>query len=1174
MASVVVRTAPTEGEVQSADGPGEASGTTRRTGTTRRAHPMQPEMEAEQSATRGQHTGRRIKWTQQMNEDIIRCYFRATRGEDTAPGFTDLMYDHWKTTQPEYSHLTRQNILDRRRHIVNKVFSRAQIEQIQREIRAEVEQQNGSEVEHSSEEDVSDAEEFLDAETGSNTEVQVESTENDEVERMDQLLTTNCILYHGMNPIAKPQIPQLPYNAKTKKALRFINECVNRRIDDIQDMKYMQEIVYCAAKTVCDYLDVKTKMNAGGRRPVINKPGWKTRLESRIQMTRQELAVLRNVRDGRYKERGRKVSRVLTHHKLHHEIATSSPRLVETIDRLEQRLAVYNARYSRYTTSERRKNDNFVFKTSEKRFYASLTSTEQSLPRQVDIRQFEKYWADIWEKPVQHKNSDWIQEETRRCEPMDEMEEAEVSGSDIAAITKKLHNWKTPGPDKIQNFWWKNLVMLHEQMAAIFTKLLKNEETLPEDLAEGITYLKPKSNRVDEPSQYRPITCLNTLYKIFTATIATKINKHIEEQKALCEEQKGCRKGMMGCKEQLLIDQVVTNQARRKTRDQAVAWIDYRKAYDSVPHSWLCKVLEIYKVDPKMRMVITKAMENWKTTLIVNTEEGISESRQIRIRRGIFQGDTFSPLWFCLALNPLSYMLNSTDKGYAIKTGGAENSTLTHLLYMDDLKLFAQNEDKLRSLIAVTKEFSDDIQMSFGIDKCAYINVKRGKVVQTEEGENMQMIPHLEEPYKYLGMQQIHTINKSDMKENFRRNYYRRVTLVLRTKLNAYNMVKALNAYCSAVLFYSFGVIPWTKTDLEEIMRRQRALMTQYRYHHPKSAIERLYLPRKEGGRGLVDIKNICYSQVNNMRNYFQQRAQESVLHKIVCEADNGLSGIQLEDEDRIELTTVTMRKESWKRKEMHGRFANDLLKSDKESSIQYLNAVSGLFPETEGFIHAIQDQTIATKNYKKHILKEPIPDDKCRICGQKPETIQHITSACSVIANTRYLHRHNLTCAIIHQAITKRYLSEALKEGPYYEYAPEAVTENERYKLYWDLQISTDRSVEYNKPDITLIDKVEKKAYFIEVSHPADHNLKEVENHKREKYRPLAEDFKRVHHLQKVTIIPVVISVNGLMTKTIREIEELLPMYIIWKCQKSAILETCNIVRHHLNIELTEPVT
>jgi hypothetical protein len=75
----------------------------------------------------------------------------------------------------------------------------------------------------------------------------------------------------------------------------------------------------------------------------------------------------------------------------------------------------------------------------------------------------------------------------------------------------------------------------------------------------------------------------------------------------------------------------------------------------------------------------------------------------------------------------------------------------------------------------------------------------------------------------------------------------------------------------------------------------------------------------------------------------------------------------------------------------------------------------SNIHPETEGFIFAIQDHVINTRNYKKHICGLQSIIDKCRICGTEGETIEHIISSCTVLAQSEYKKRHDIFAKIIH---------------------------------------------------------------------------------------------------------------------------------------------------------------
>ena len=107
-------------------------------------------------------------------------------------------------------------------------------------------------------------------------------------------------------------------------------------------------------------------------------------------------------------------------------------------------------------------------------------------------------------------------------------------------------------------------------------------------------------------------------------------------------------------------------------------------------------------------------MGKWRTSLFIGRGPNTRRTNEILIRRGIFQGDSLSPLWFCLALNPLSHLLQRTPYGYIIDRKPMQK--ISHHFYMDDLKLYAKNSDELQKVIKIVKNFSDGIRIEFCLD--------------------------------------------------------------------------------------------------------------------------------------------------------------------------------------------------------------------------------------------------------------------------------------------------------------------------------------------------------------------------------------------------------------------------------------------------------------------------
>jgi len=112
---------------------------------------------------------------------------------------------------------------------------------------------------------------------------------------------------------------------------------------------------------------------------------------------------------------------------------------------------------------------------------------------------------------------------------------------------------------------------------------------------------------------------------------------------------------------------------------------------------------------------LERLLPMWRTTLFLQSPGcAVARLSEVSVNCGIFQGDTLSPLLFCLALNPLSYLLDNL-RGYKI----SPTINLIHLMYMDDIKVFAQNDQCLKTLVDTIRMFSDDIGMRFGFQKCA-----------------------------------------------------------------------------------------------------------------------------------------------------------------------------------------------------------------------------------------------------------------------------------------------------------------------------------------------------------------------------------------------------------------------------------------------------------------------
>ena len=157
------------------------------------------------------------------------------------------------------------------------------------------------------------------------------------------------------------------------------------------------------------------------------------------------------------------------------------------------------------------------------------------------------------------------------------------------------------------------------------------------------------------------------------------------------------------------------------------------------PQSWILHCLKLYKISHEVINFIEQTM---KTCRVELTAGGRSIA-ETKIQRGIFQ-DAQSPLLFIIAMMPLNHILRKCAAGYKLNKS---QERINHLMYMDDIKLFAKNEKELEILIHAVRIYSQNIWMEFGIEKCAMLVMKSSKPYMTDGMElpNHDKIRTLEE---------------------------------------------------------------------------------------------------------------------------------------------------------------------------------------------------------------------------------------------------------------------------------------------------------------------------------------------------------------------------------------------------------------------------------------------
>ena len=223
---------------------------------------------------------------------------------------------------------------------------------------------------------------------------------------------------------------------------------------------------------------------------------------------------------------------------------------------------------------------------------------------------------------------------------------------------------------------------------------------------------------------------------------------------------------------------------------------------------------------------------------------------------------------------------------------------------------------------------------------------------------------------------------------------------------------------------------------------------------------------------------------------------------------------------------------------------------------------------ETESFIVAAQNQSI--ENQRTNLVKARIDksqrDSLCRMCRKVDESIDHIVSGCSKLAQKEYKRRDDNLGKIVHWKLAWKCNFEA--GDKWYEHEPESVLENEDYKILWDFSIQTDHVIETQRPDLVVIDKKERSCTIIDFAVPGDSRIEEKEKDKIEKYQDLGRELQKIWNV-KVKIIPLVVGSSGAIPKQFgNRLKQIGIAVGTAHVQKTVLLGTARILGKVLEIE------
>ena len=336
---------------------------------------------------------------------------------------------------------------------------------------------------------------------------------------------------------------------------------------------------------------------------------------------------------------------------------------------------------------------------------------------------------------------------------------APITQEEVLKAITRLKNGKACGIDRILNEFIKNT---KEKMSEIYTNLFNiilNTGIIPETWTLGI--IKPlfkKKGLKNDPNNFRGITILSCLGKLFTNVLNERLCKFSDENNIIKNNQAAFRKGYSTL-DHIFSLHCLLNIYLSKGQKLYCAFVDYEKAFDKIWHAGLWLKLLKNGIDGKIVNVIKKMYENAKSC--VNVADKCSSNFQCNI--GVRQGENLSPFLFAVYLNDLSDFLEEHNfKGLEhlhlfstteFLTNINKHLKLAVLLYADDTIILSDTPSGLQDGLNALKEYCTTWHLS--------VNETKTKVVIFSRGKQRKELPifkygeavlEIVDEYKYLGV--------------------------------------------------------------------------------------------------------------------------------------------------------------------------------------------------------------------------------------------------------------------------------------------------------------------------------------------------------------------------------------------------------------------------------------
>ena len=544
-------------------------------------------------------------------------------------------------------------------------------------------------------------------------------------------------------------------------------------------------------------------------------------------------------------------------------------------------------------------------------------------------------------------------------------------------------------------------------------KVLWTTSTVPGDFTTGVVVPIHKKGSKTDPSNYRGITLMNVVCKLYSKVILNRLAPLVEAK--VCDEQGGFRSGR-ACEDQVFAIWETLHHARLSGSPVYLAFIDFQKAFDSVDRARLWAKLRDLGVDGNLMAAIRSLYEGHSARVRI----GGALSMVFRILKGVKQGCGMSPDLFKVFVNDLASRLRGAD---AVDMTCLQ---LSFLMFADDLVLMSSTEDGLQRQLDTLSEWCQENSILMHPQKTKIMAVNssfKGPIVL--DGKPVECVTE----YRYLGMTIRSDLSWASVFADMRSKILSRVAqlhfLFTRKDLSIATRLSLYKSLVLPLFVYGAGVWWLTASQLQQLERIQlRVLKTILGTPRSTTTVAVLAETGVSRLRDVLDVRKLQFA------GKLELMCQDRLVGKLYrlawadhdrrnhpwCRAvSRAISRFDVEEEFTA-LRDGHSSLSEWKRlvasaaAELHSTWCRDNLQQAVKCS--HLAEISelGLKPEAYfslpsklgSFYFKLRAGSLALEVEEGRFHNLPRHDRMCRLCDTEVEDVKHFCLRCPALALER----------------------------------------------------------------------------------------------------------------------------------------------------------------------------